>query len=81
MVQAVAFILSEIELEDKSNVIADVVVEKLTAQLDVAWQEVAKVTQGLKGTVLEVVVAEKTQLKESLGDMLEGIRSAAQGGQ
>src|SRR5882672_8076776 len=39
-VWAVTFILAEIELEDKSKAIADVVVESLSGQLDSARQEV-----------------------------------------
>ena len=59
-IQVVASILSEIELEDKSGLIIDVVAEKLIEQLDSVRQEVVTIMQGLKDSVAEVATAAKT---------------------
>jgi len=61
-VRAVAFILAEIELEDKSKAIADTVVESLSRQLDSARQEVSVVVLDLKTTVAEAAAAAKAQV-------------------
>jgi len=58
-IQVVASILSEIELEDKSGLIIDVVAEKLIEQLDSVRQEVVTIMQGLKDSVAEVGPADR----------------------
>src|SRR5882672_2653318 len=78
-VRVVAFILAEIELEDKSKAIADTVVESLSGQLDSARQEVSAVVLDLKTTVAEAAAAAKAQVEESLGGMLEDLKTATQG--
>jgi len=45
-IQALTFILADIEMENNSNVIVDAVAENLSEQFDLARQEVAAVMQG-----------------------------------
>jgi len=73
------FILVDIELENKLKVIADMVVGSIAEQLDSARLDAAMVAQGLNEMTAEVVATAKSQLKESLGGMLEFLKAATQG--
>jgi len=69
----VAFLLADVE------VVAEAMAGRVADQLGAVRQEADMSAQGLKGVVVEGVVATKAQLEETAGTLLIGFKEAAQG--
>jgi len=73
-VWAVAFIFSEVELENKAKYIVGTVVNTLVGQQETVRLELATATHSLKDLVSEMTSTIKAQLKWSLGLYCKGSR-------
>ena len=65
--QAVAFILTGIELDSKVQLISDSVVEKMAGQWEADRSEAAASTVDIREAMAEVMEVVKAKFKESVG--------------